>query len=445
MLQRNNNREDMERRTQENCASQLLSYEENETLFSLLGKRCITLATAVIQLLTTEAPIHSKWTKRITGVVCFVRDCAKRSYFIRVYDIDFRKQCFWEQEIYSTFEYRTPREYFHTFEADDCMAGLNFANDREAELFKEAINRKLSEREQRRQGHNATSISQTSLFQKSSKKKGKDKAKKSKLRKEDIGNPTGFTHLTHIGWDPNTGFDMKNTYGDLQDFFKMANVNENHLKDEKTRDFIYDFIDRNGGVNKAIEEAKEAKRIYTPPYIPHLPPSDPPPPPPPNRTAYKPQQKTPLSAPPPPPPPPPMQSMAPPPPPPPPVPAMMIPQTAVTNTGVKQTAPKADPRNALLEQIRQGKKLHHVDPETDSVKSDGSSGGGRDALLAQIRQGVELKSVETNAERPLPNAGPGIASALAKALEERSRAIHETDDSSSSSNEDEIDDDEWDD
>lgn len=235
-------------------------------------------------------------------------------------------------------------------------------------------------------------------------------------------------------------------YGELGDFFKIANVQDNHLQDAETRDFIYDFIDKNGGITQAIEEAKRA--MYIPPQ---LPPSNPPPPPPPNRTPIKPPPpKTSLPAPPPPPPPPPaptMQSSAPPPPPPPPMPAMV--QTpVVTNTGIKQSAPKPsppDPRNALLEQIRLGKKLNHVDPETDSVKSDGSSGGGRDALLAQIRQGVELKSVETNAERPLPAPSGGIAGALAKALEERSRAIHQTDDSSSSSNEDEIDDDEWDD
>lgn len=32
------------------------------------------------------------------------------------------------------------------------MAGLNFANEREADFFKEAVNRKLRDRELRRQG-----------------------------------------------------------------------------------------------------------------------------------------------------------------------------------------------------------------------------------------------------------------------------------------------------
>lgn len=48
-----------------------------------------TLATAVVQLLTSEPPSHVKWKKELTGVVCFVRDNPRRSYFIRIFDIDY--------------------------------------------------------------------------------------------------------------------------------------------------------------------------------------------------------------------------------------------------------------------------------------------------------------------------------------------------------------------
>ncbi|CAG2107363.1 unnamed protein product, partial [Medioppia subpectinata] len=117
----------------ENRPSALLSKEENTVLFGLLGKKCTTLSSSVVQLLLTEPPHHSKWQIRCTGVVCFVKDNPKRSYFIRVYDFD-RQQLVWEQELYNTFQYKTPREFFHTFEAHDCMAGLNFADDKEAKL-----------------------------------------------------------------------------------------------------------------------------------------------------------------------------------------------------------------------------------------------------------------------------------------------------------------------
>ena len=39
------------------------------------------------------------------------------------------------------------------------------------------------------------------------KKKDKDKkSKKGKLSKEDIGTPTDFRHVGHVGWDPDKGF-----------------------------------------------------------------------------------------------------------------------------------------------------------------------------------------------------------------------------------------------
>ena len=62
------------------------------TLYALLDLNNFilfqTLSTAVVQLLVTLPPQHIKWNHKCTGVVCFVKDNPKRSYFIRVYDIE---------------------------------------------------------------------------------------------------------------------------------------------------------------------------------------------------------------------------------------------------------------------------------------------------------------------------------------------------------------------
>lgn len=85
-----------------------------------------------------------------------------------------------------------------------------------------------------------------------------------------------------------------------------------------------------------------------------------------------------------------------------------------------------------------------------STKSSGSgeSGGGedmRDQLMNQIRKGTHLKKVEPNANKPEVSKTPtsGLAGALARALQERSRAINQTDDSSDSDSN--SDDEDWDD
>lgn len=67
----------------------------------------------------------------------------------------------------------------------------------------------------------------------------------------------------------------------------------------------------------------------------------------------------------------------------------------------------------------------------------------RNALLEQIRQGIELRPVANEVKSKTPPVFQGgLASALSRALAERSSAIHsESDDSTSETS----DDDEWDD
>jgi Wiskott-Aldrich syndrome protein len=45
-----------------------------------------TLATTTAVLLVAASDERNKWEKPTSGVVCFVKDCNKRSYFIRFYD-----------------------------------------------------------------------------------------------------------------------------------------------------------------------------------------------------------------------------------------------------------------------------------------------------------------------------------------------------------------------
>lgn len=146
-------------------------------------------------------------------------------------------------------------------------------------------------------------------------------------------------------------------------------------------------------------------------------------------------------------------------PPPPPLPPPMPPsssqpQQSTTITTNNSSAPKPPPlpqpsndppdtRSALLDQIRQGRKLNKVEKTTEPNNSNNqASGDTRDALLDQIRQGKKLKSVNINAEKPAPALNTsGLAGALARALQERSRVLQQTDESSSDSSD--IEDEEW--
>ncbi len=313
-------------------------------LIKLLGPRCVSLATAVVQvrlpivvydsdeisndsvqIYMSEPTHHHRWNKRSCGVCCFVKDNGRRSYFLRVFDMD-RHMLVFEQEIYNQFRYKTPREYFHTFEADECQVGLNFADEGEAAYFHKIVDNKLTERRQRKERRNAmkrqssmgnSSNSSAAVHQQAplpppppppanatatglngfpisqqvghfglasrvmgaqhgvsskqvpmipshptpatSSKPGKKKkgdGKGRKLKKEDISLPTNFQHISHVGWDPNRGFDLENVDPKLKQFFSKAGVSERELADKETRDFIYDFIDKHGGLEAAIQEVR---------------------------------------------------------------------------------------------------------------------------------------------------------------------------------------------
>lgn len=101
--------------TKESRSSSYLSNEENELVFRLVGRRSVSQCTTVAQLYQTESPTHSRWIKRFTGALCFIKDNAKRSYYCRMYCL-MRHEMVWEQEMYDTIDIARTRPYLLTFE-----------------------------------------------------------------------------------------------------------------------------------------------------------------------------------------------------------------------------------------------------------------------------------------------------------------------------------------
>ncbi|XP_022605541.1 neural Wiskott-Aldrich syndrome protein-like isoform X1 [Seriola dumerili] len=509
-------------RRQINVGSLLLTPQENEYLFNHLGRKCITLSSAVVQVFTADR--NSSWNKRCCGVACLVKDNPNRSYFIRVFDIRDGKMMF-EQELYNNFSIYFPKPYFITFAGDTCQVGLNFASEEETKRFHSHVSELLGKRqrktEKRRDPLNGPSLPMATVdiknpeinsvqrfhnnsqvnnivhssFPKREKKGGKGKRKR--LTKADIGTPSNFQHIGHVGWDPNTGFDLNNLDPELKNLFDMCGISEAQLKDKETSKVIYDFIEKKGGVEAVKNELRRQapppppSRGGPPPPPPHHSSAPPPPPPARGRGAPPPPppSRAPVSAPPPPPPsrpgmsapppPPPSRGFLPPPPPPahasipvaPPPPPPPPSSSTPSSTGGPPPPPPPPPppgppppappppteanggdsslpspgvgKSALLSQIREGTQLKKVEQKERPVSST-----GRDALLDQIRQGIQLKPRDDNTDSspstPAPSAG--IVGALMEVMQKRSKAIHSSDeDDDDEDDEDFEDDDEWDD
>ncbi|KAL7022101.1 hypothetical protein ACKWTF_012133 [Chironomus riparius] len=309
-------------------ASTYLSGEENELVFRLLGRRCQSQCTTVAQIYQTEAP-HTRWMKRYTGALCFVKDNSNRSYFARLFCL-VKHELVWEQEMYDTIEINKVKPFLLTFEGQDGMVALNFAFDDEAETFLstaintvQSRNRRREERRNRirkepparpppitttvlseepvilRNPSSITKITPNQFqppYTQQPSSLGNAKTKKrevKKITKEDIGLPSNFKHVTHVGWNAKSGFDLSGEDEALKPFLQKAGVSENQLKDRRTRDFIYDFIQSNN-----VEEIvrKETKKPAAPSVPTRNPQNNgekpihrlaPPPPPPPVQRDYQ--------------------------------------------------------------------------------------------------------------------------------------------------------------
>ncbi|XP_031826451.2 uncharacterized protein LOC116424326 [Nomia melanderi] len=539
--------------------STLLKSEENEQVFQLIGNRCQCLAAGVIQLYLTEPPLHKEWIKKTTGIITLIRDNPRRSFFLRLYCLQ-RRAMLWEHEVYNAMDYKAPLTYFHTFEAEDYMAAFNFASETDAvtlrNILLDKLNAKRQKRQQRRSKmeiegqHGATlpwrnqsstspvafstgstsnlangtpttigvnrSASSSSMYK--TKKKKRDKAKR-KLTKDDIGPPSNFRHLTHLPFNSNNKtLDPVDPH--LKMFLDKVGVSDHQFRNQDTRNFIYDFIEKNGGMSAIREDISSSSvqqlqqqppppvapqrqefpppvparvvphqtrsapslppsRLHAPSTPPSAPPSAPPVhrtlpsrPPPPSLTTSAPTLPPPPPPPPPapvPPPPPPAPAPPPPPPapappsrsnssapvpPPPPLPNLVNTEEEIVNTSATNNNNNnnnrnnnnnneeiADPRSMLMESIRSGTTLRKVDKS--EAKPPPPPPDSRNALLEQIRQGIELRPVSNEVKsKTLPVFEGGLASALSRALAERSNAIHSESDESTSETSDE---DEWDD
>ncbi|XP_010795445.1 neural Wiskott-Aldrich syndrome protein-like, partial [Notothenia coriiceps] len=68
--------------------------------------------------------------------------------------------------------------------------------------------------------------------------------------------PVFCRHIGHVGWDPNTGFDLNNLDPELKNLFDMCGISEAQLKDRETSKVIYDFIEKKGGVEAVKNELR---------------------------------------------------------------------------------------------------------------------------------------------------------------------------------------------
>ncbi|PAA50984.1 hypothetical protein BOX15_Mlig017355g2, partial [Macrostomum lignano] len=110
--------------------SELLTPGEQSALSACLARSgCQCLASAVARLYRgQETPPPSRWVPLATGVVCFVRRPGHR-FAVQFYDMDnIRQEPALDQDLYPGMQYHSAYDFFHHFEAANCVVGFCFAD-----------------------------------------------------------------------------------------------------------------------------------------------------------------------------------------------------------------------------------------------------------------------------------------------------------------------------
>ena len=388
-------------------------------------------------------------------------------YFCLV-DLD-NKNLEWKQEIYLDFKLNKDADNFYSFEGDEGMFVILFVDSQEAQEFYETLENNLigytaeekipktkskSSRSsifgvfgfgrKSKKSESSSEDSDTSTAVVEEKKKTKTKKEKKKdadLSHDDVSEPRDFTHLSHIGFNPEKGtFDIQNIPDDWKTLFAKAGITQDQLQNRSTAKFIAGFVQDSEPTMREIMQKKKKPPVPVPMKKKAAPPPPPtptrakkqaptsplkssstglkaaaaPPPPPPKKTT-KPITKTSTS------------TAAPPPPPPP------APQT-------QNSMPKApiapSTHSALLESIR-GAGVGILKPVNDTSSSPASSAATtptaadpHSALMASIKNGANLKPAPKTRSPSSPTSSVSstdptdmMAAMLAKALAARNKKL----------------------
>lgn len=72
---------------------------------------------AVVQFFSTDGPEGTEWRLKNFGILGFIRDPNRKSYYFRLY-CPIRHQLLWEHELYNGLQYLSLVNFFHCFEAE---------------------------------------------------------------------------------------------------------------------------------------------------------------------------------------------------------------------------------------------------------------------------------------------------------------------------------------
>ncbi|KAK5065394.1 hypothetical protein LTR84_001232 [Exophiala bonariae] len=123
----------------------ILTDADKETVKRTVPKASNKIQAVAVARLYVALPNRGRWTYTgLQGAAVLSNDLVGNTFWLKLVDISSANRgVIWDQEIYDTFQYNQDRTFFHSFELEQCIAGLSFIDEKEARQFK----KKMDERE----------------------------------------------------------------------------------------------------------------------------------------------------------------------------------------------------------------------------------------------------------------------------------------------------------
>ncbi|KAI0908373.1 hypothetical protein F4824DRAFT_336234 [Ustulina deusta] len=123
----------------------ILFEEDKETVKRVVPRQTNKIQAVAVARLYVAYPNRQKWTYTgLQGAAVLANDLVGKTYWVKMVDISpAGRGVIWDQELFETWSYNADRTFFHTFELEECWAGLCFADEKEAKQFK----KKMDDRE----------------------------------------------------------------------------------------------------------------------------------------------------------------------------------------------------------------------------------------------------------------------------------------------------------
>ncbi|KAK2871840.1 hypothetical protein FQN49_002783, partial [Arthroderma sp. PD_2] len=119
----------------------ILSDADKETVRRTVPKPSSKILAVAVARLYVALPNTQKWTYTgLQGAAVLADDLVGHTFWIKLVDVSpAGRGILWDQELYDGFAYNQDRTFFHTFELEDCLAGLSFADEKEAKTFMKKV------------------------------------------------------------------------------------------------------------------------------------------------------------------------------------------------------------------------------------------------------------------------------------------------------------------